>query len=854
MSTAVTINDVTPRTQLIASSLQQVFNTNWTANVASDILVYARATATTANDVTQLISSSDYNVTFIGGSETVRVTFTVGRTLNDVVTIVRNTPADRLNLYTNTNFTPSMLNNDSGILTLVEQQSKMYDTVISLRYNVSTTLEDVTDTVLPLLGANQIWAKNAGNTAFIAYNVPSGGSVAPGNAQYLIQVAHAEAPNAQIMGDLVSGIVVNTNATGVQLTRTITGTNNQITITNGSGISGNPSVAIASNPIIPGIEGVVLPSGTTAERPAVPINGEFRYNTTTTLIEYYNGAVWIGLGDGGVVDSITGTVNQINVDLTDSAIPILSLSSTLNLPGTFAIQGTTAISAIINDSSLATATATNVSTAAAMKAYIDSVARGLNIQGSCVAASTTALTVTYDNGASGVGATLTNAGVQAAISLDGASPTAGQRVLIKNQASTLQNGIFTVTTVGSGATNWVLTRATDFDTPAEIQPGDLVILTGGTTQTNSSWLQTATVITIGTDDIAFIQFSASVPVSVSNGGTGLTSLAAFRLLAGGTTSTGAMQQVADGASGTLLQSAGAGALAAYTTTTYPATNAVSTILYASATNVMSALATANSAVLLTGATGIPVLSGTMTDGQLIIGSTGATPVAASLTAGTGITITPSAGGITIEASGGTSNGLISINTYSSSTTWNRPSGCTRVFIECLGGGGGGGAGTTDNQIGTGGSGGGFGQLTLDVTAIASAVITIGAAGSSGGGAGGNGGTSSFAANISCTGGTGGFANGSNSVPDAGTSSGGDINAMGQHGGAGGASVTARFGYGGQGASSPYGGGGKRSPGAGGGGYAGIGHGSGGGGGWRDVTTVRDGGVGTVGLVRVWNYS
>jgi hypothetical protein len=86
---------------------------------------------------------------------------------------------------------------------------------------------------------------------------------------------------------------------------------------------------------------------------------------------------YVDAGAGGVVDTIVGTVNQINVDSTDPENPILSLSNTLNVPGTFNIQGTTAINAIINDNTLATATATNIATALALKTYIDGVAGGV---------------------------------------------------------------------------------------------------------------------------------------------------------------------------------------------------------------------------------------------------------------------------------------------------------------------------------------------------------------------------------------------------------------------------------------------------------------------------------------------
>jgi len=68
--------------------------------------------------------------------------------------------------------------------------------------------------------------------------------------------------------------------------------------------------------------------------------------------------------------SVTGTANEIDVDNTDSQNPILSLSSTLDAPGTFTIQGTVALDAIIDDDTMATATDSNVPTAESVVAYV----------------------------------------------------------------------------------------------------------------------------------------------------------------------------------------------------------------------------------------------------------------------------------------------------------------------------------------------------------------------------------------------------------------------------------------------------------------------------------------------------
>lgn len=144
------------------------------------------------------------------------------------------------------------------------------------------------------------------------------------------------------------------------------------------------------------------------------------------------------------------------------------------------------------------------------KQYVDAIASGLDFKDACYAASTANLNAIYANGAAGEGATLTNNGALAAFSIDGVSPPINSRILVKDQTTTLENGIYTLTTVGSGAVAWVLTRATDFDTPAEIPAGAWTIINNGTVNALTSWVQTATVTTIGVDAITFSQFSAGV--------------------------------------------------------------------------------------------------------------------------------------------------------------------------------------------------------------------------------------------------------------------------------------------------------------------------------------------------------
>jgi hypothetical protein len=222
MSTQVQINDVIPKTQITATGGQTVFTTNWTANAASDVVVYARTSTQEPDDLTQIVSNVNYNVAFIGGSEVVEVTFLVGRTAGDIITITRNTPADRLNLYTNTNFTPSMLNQDVGILTLVDQQAQLYNQNVAPHYNISATIDlgnQISglggDIYLPVLEANQFWYKNSSNTEIRAATLPTGGGQLPVSLPLLTYTATAYLTNEANLGALSTGFLFQTVAAGI---------------------------------------------------------------------------------------------------------------------------------------------------------------------------------------------------------------------------------------------------------------------------------------------------------------------------------------------------------------------------------------------------------------------------------------------------------------------------------------------------------------------------------------------------------------------------------------------------------------------------------------------------------------
>jgi hypothetical protein len=164
---------------------------------------------------------------------------------------------------------------------------------------------------------------------------------------------------------------------------------------------------------------------------------------------------------------------------------------------------------------------------AVTKQYADAIVSGINFHGPVAAATTSNLSVTYSNGTGGIGATLTADTLRAWAVLDGVSGlSVGARILIKDQTTQLQNGIYTITNLGStGTTAWVLTRATDADNSVagEMANGDVIFTTGGTVNQGKTFVNSSTgAITIGTTAITYSAYYAGLPAQTGSSGYFLT--------------------------------------------------------------------------------------------------------------------------------------------------------------------------------------------------------------------------------------------------------------------------------------------------------------------------------------------
>ena len=290
------------------------------------------------------------------------------------------------------------------------------------------------------------------------------------------------------------------------------GTASSMSVT-GAGTTGQILVATTGNApswssTIPSTSGVTSFSGdATGLTPATSTTGDISLAGTLNVTHGGTGATTLtGYVKGTGTAALTASSTIPNTDITG-----LGTMSTQNANSVTITGGTATLTSVTLTSGTISTTPTNA-TDIANKDYVDSVAAGLNFHQACNYATTTNLgTVTYNNGTGGVGATLTNAGTQATLVIDGHTFTATDvtnavRILVKDESNSAYNGVYVLTNQGSISSNWSMIRATDYDTSGtgtnEIDAGDFILVLAGTTNANTSWVQqTPLPIIVGTTEI-----------------------------------------------------------------------------------------------------------------------------------------------------------------------------------------------------------------------------------------------------------------------------------------------------------------------------------------------------------------
>lgn len=241
------------------------------------------------------------------------------------------------------------------------------------------------------------------------------------------------------------------------------------------------------------------PNGSTTLVPRVVINQD----GTVTVTNLTASRAMVTDGSSNLASSATTSTELGYVSGVTSAIQT-QINGKLSLTGgtmSGAINmGTHQINAVVDPTSAQDA---------ATKNYVDTVASGLNPKQAVYAGTIGSNIVgTYLNGVAGVGATFTVTAT-GAFTLDGTTPPVLSRILIKDQTSGFQNGVYDLTVAGTTGVSPVLTRSLDYNTATEMNAGDLIPVINGTVNAGTTWLQTSTITTVGTDSLTFIQWAAS---------------------------------------------------------------------------------------------------------------------------------------------------------------------------------------------------------------------------------------------------------------------------------------------------------------------------------------------------------
>lgn len=279
--------------------------------------------------------------------------------------------------------------------------------------------------------------------------------------------------------------------------------------------------------------------------------GKVYYDSTAHALEYYNGSAWVSLTADTGITQLTGDVTAGP----GSGSQVATLATVNSSPGTYALatltvngkglvtaasaaavtgsgsvvlaSGPTLTSPAINtgvsgtaistDGTFATQSDTIIASQKAVYTYVNAVAQGLSPKNSVVCASNGALPAnTYANGSSGVGATLTG-NATGVLTVDGHTVALNERVLVKDEVTQANNGIYLCTTAGAVGVAYVLTRATDNNTSVDIV-GAYTFVETGTVNASSGWVNTNTgTITIGTTSITWTQFSGAGEITAGTG-------------------------------------------------------------------------------------------------------------------------------------------------------------------------------------------------------------------------------------------------------------------------------------------------------------------------------------------------
>lgn len=301
--------------------------------------------------------------------------------------------------------------------------------------------------------------------------------------------------------------------------------------------------------------------------PSSPLQGQIYFNTVSKTYQYYDGTTWQTVADtaggGGTVTSVSvasangfagtvatststpaitlttsvtgvlkgnGTAISVATAGTDYLAPTgsgasltgLTQSQISGLTAALALLAPLASPALTGTPTAPTATSstntTQLATTAFVQAATSALSQGLQIKPTATVATTAALpSNTYSNGTAGVGATLT-ATANAVLTIDTHAVALNDIILVMNEATTANNGLYVCTTAGASGVAYVLTRHSDMNVAADFSGAFIPVGNAGSVNANSLWLcNPSGTVTVGTTSTPFTQLNGATDLIAGSG-------------------------------------------------------------------------------------------------------------------------------------------------------------------------------------------------------------------------------------------------------------------------------------------------------------------------------------------------